>query len=271
MTEEAKTNRIPEEGAEENGRRKRGRGVFLFLIVFLILLLGLWIAYREFFLVKTVDAVASLHYTAEELIAAAGIPEDVRLYSFSSLDIGENIKRVCPYVLSVSIKRIVPDRVEITVTEDTAVFYSDIFGETWLLSGTLRVLEKTEEVLDGYIRLKLPSVEKAVAGQVLLLRDPDMNKYAEEVLGAVQEAALFTRMNWVDLRDKNELVMVCDSLYLLQLGTAEETDIKLRIAETVLKDEIFKGGSRARIDLSKACSATKETSVILDNELDLDL
>jgi len=272
MNEEARTEWIPEEGTEESGRGKRGRGVLLFLLASVILLIGLWISYRTFFRVEAVTAAASPHYTAEELIAAAGIPEDARLYSFSSLDIGENIKRACPYVLSVSVKRIMPDRIEITVTEDTAIFYGDIFGETWLFSGSLRVLERSaEKNPEGYIRLKLPAVEKAVAGQVLVFRDGDMNVYAEELLLTVQEAVLFRRMNWIDLRDKNELVMVCDSLYLLKLGSAEDADIKLRIAETVLKDEVFKGGSRAKIDLSKACSATKETSVILDNELDLEL
>ena len=272
MNEETRTAFTPEEEAAESGRGKRGRSVVLFFVVLVLLLGGLSAVYAVFFRVETVIASPSTHYASEELIAAAGIPEKTRLYSFSSLDVEANIKRACPYVLSVSVKRVMPDRVEITVTEDSAVFYGDVFGETWLFSGSLRVLENVgEEIPEGCIRLKLPPIENAVAGETLVFRDRDMNDYAEEVLSAVREAALFTRMNWVDLRDENELVMVCDSLYLLKFGTAEDVDIKLRVAETVLRDEVFKGGSRARIDLSKACSATKETSVILDNELDLEL
>ena len=140
-----------EDNEERNGK-KGGRIVAYAAAILLLLLLITWLIYHFVFVIQETTAVASAHYSAEEILEAAGIRAGTRLFSFSSLDVSERIRRECPYICDVEVTRKIPSAVSIAVKEETAVFWSEIYGETWLLSSGLRLLEISSET-EGKIHL----------------------------------------------------------------------------------------------------------------------
>ena len=242
---------------------------WVFLFVIILLIAAVIAAYWFLFRVSAVNASPSAHYTADEIIAAAAIPADVHLYSFSSRDVEARIIRLCPYVRSIEITRTVPDAITIAVTEDSAVFFTTLEAETWALSADLRLLGRIseEEAIDEeLLRLRLPEISTAIAGAPLVFQKGQGAQYVYDVLDAVCSSGLFSRLDRVDLEDRNELVMIADGLYRLEFGTTADCAVKLQIAEAVLRDQLFDNGTRARLDLSK----TSETSVIVDQQISLD-
>lgn len=231
--------------------------VTLVLIVFII--------YNTLFTVSTITVEGNEKYTDEQILASADIQLGVKLFSFSSREAEENIKMYCPEVEYIKVKRTPPGNIVITVVEEPPYYYADFHGEYRALTADLRVLGTvTAEERGLLIKLKLPTVQRAVAGEQVVFEGE--KNYAYEVSLAVCESALCEKMDLVDLSESHNIRMVCDGKYLLKLEEYTDTAAKLRIAAEVLENEMFNNGNKASIDLSEL----SETGVIIDNQLELD-
>ena len=134
---------------------------------------------------------------------------------------------------------------------------------------SLRVLEPiSEEEAQGrgLIRLCLPAVEEAISGRVLRFADERYNELIAQITTATLSCNLRQRITVIDLRRLHALQMICDGQYLLKLGEVAEIDMKLKVANAVMADTLFCSSVKAQIDLT----LSGETSVVLDNQLDLD-
>lgn len=227
------------------------------------------IVYKTMYVISDITVEGTSRYTADEIIGASSVSSGDNLYSFSSRIAEENVTFHCPYVRALDVRRSAPSKVTFTVVEDEPRFYADFYGETRALSASLRVLgtvDPSAAAESGLIRLRLPSVESAMAGRILVFENERNSASMRDVLGMVLASDLKSRITTVDLRSMAELKMVCDDRYLLTFGGAEDVQIKLKIANAVMKDNLFYGNIRAEIDLT----TTGTTSVVLDNQLDLE-
>ena len=68
------------------------------------------------------------------------------------------------------------------------------------------------------------------------------------------------------MTDDFKTVMVALGRYKLDFGSQDDLGVKLKLAEAILEDPIFNPENKAVIDLSD----TAKTSVIIDNQLELD-
>ncbi len=266
---EEKFQRVKEAEAEAVRRSRKHSPKEIIITVALLcatLSLALFCVYKLFFVISSVTVEGNERYTAEQILASAGIETGANLYSFSSRVAEDNIKMYCPEVESIQVKRTPPGKIVVRVVEEKPYFYADFHGEIRALTADLRILGSVSaEECEKLVELKLPTVGRAVAGERVVFRDGEM-KYAFEVSVAVAESALCEKMNKVDLRDSHNIRMVCDGKYLLKLEEYKDSEAKLKIAEKILENEIFNNSNKASIDLSQL----SETGVIIDNQLDLD-
>jgi cell division protein FtsQ len=260
--------RMEEYYAARSGRLARKlRELFILTAAFAVTLcLISVIVYKFLFVVTEVTVYGDTSIDADSVIAASGVERGDNLYSFSASSASSAVTLRYPIIKSVAVKRTIPNKVAFTVTEDEPVFYCDIFGEQRMLSADLRVMGVKDDSYEGLIRLKLPSLEYAVDGREVQYADGKQNRYVAEIISAVMSSSLADRMTMMDLTHSYDITMVCDGKYLLSFGEYEEMDIKIKIAAAVLEDELFSGGNKATVDLSD----TSQTSVIIDNQLDLD-
>lgn len=246
---------------------KRFAAVTLLMLLFLTFAGA--IVYRFIYRVRDIRVEGTARYSEEEIVEAAGLTEDTHLYSFSSRAVREAVTLRCPYVRTLDVTRQAPGTVLFRIDEDTAVFYAELYGETRALSGTLRVLDviAPDEAKDAHlIRLRLPPIAEAIEGRVLVLSDERYARQIREIAGEVSASELRDRITTIDLRRPYSLRMVCDHQYQLNFGTADDVGVKLRIAQAVLADSVFQTSIKAEIDLT----TTSSTSVVLDDQLDLD-
>ena len=254
-------------------RRKIGhqvrRGVSAMLLTCLCAGCAMAAVYKLMYVVRVIDVSGTQRYTAEAILNAAGVEEGDNLYSFSSRLVENAVTLRYPYVQALDISRKAPSTVHFTVTEDTAVFYAEIYGELRALSSTMRVLDRvSEEDIDalGLIRLRMPEVESAMAGRVITFQEEKHMRQIRESLAQLLSSPLCERITSVDLRNPYNLSMVADKRFLLEFGDTADMGVKMKVANAVLSDDLFKADVKAQIDLS----VTSSTSVILDNQLDLD-
>lgn len=245
------------------------RGLFLAIVTLAILASFMLSVYKLFFVVRTIETDGSANYTAEEITAASGISIGDNLYSFRTEKAESSITLFCPYLKSVKVTREIPTKVFITVEDDEARYYADIYGETLAMSAGLKVLGTVtpeEAKAEGLTLLKLPAIDKAVAGRVITFAQAKDERFVRDFLNYVSKSSLASRIGMIDMRDNYDIVMHCDNSYRLQFGSSADTELKLRMAEKTVNDPLFEQGTLARIDLS----VTGEASVRYDLRLNLE-
>ncbi|MFY9381911.1 MAG: FtsQ-type POTRA domain-containing protein [Eubacteriales bacterium] len=271
-------------------RRRRARARLYAIIVICIALIALssYVIYKGVFVVKSISVELpgdeASQYSELDIIAAAGITEGDGMFSFSSAKIKQAVIRVCPYISDVTIRRKYPDGILISVTEEKAVFYTVISGQYALVSPTFRVLEfiggddgvedaarAAEYVKNaGLIKLKLPRVTEVIAGFPIKLEASENNGEMEDivltVLARVAQDDFIDRISVVGATNRFALYMVCDCKYRFELGSVDDLDVKMTLADKMLRDEIFATGNKGTLYLSDVT----QPSVIIDNRIDLD-
>lgn len=261
------------EAIEKARRARRLRKVRDALISFVLIVAvfgAMCVAvYRLLFIVSDVGAEGSDVYAPEQIVAASGVDEGDHLYSFRASVVSSLIKHRCPQITDVSITRRIPSTVTFNVTEEECRYYTDFYGEYRGISASMRVLfsiSADEAKRRGLVLMKLPPVRSAIAGERAEFATIKNDSYIYDVVSAVAESELSDRINTIDLQSKYDVRLVCDGKYLMMLGTSESVETKLRIAKSVLEDEMFNSEDKARIDLSDL----SKTSVVVDNQLVLD-
>ena len=127
-------------------RRRRGRFSGLYRIfAILVAMVAVVAACVVFFRVNFVTVEGNFRYTEDEVIAVSGIVSGDNLIALSKGKIASTIRMQLPYVESVSIRRKLPDGVEITVRERVAV--ASVGSETgrWLISSQGKLLEEATD------------------------------------------------------------------------------------------------------------------------------
>lgn len=262
-----------QEALEKAKRARRLRkirdAVISFVLILAVFAVMCIVVYRLLFVISDISVDGSENYSADEIIAASGVAEGDHLYSFRASSTEQSIILRCPLVSSVRVKRSAPRKVTFQITEEKSTYYADFYGEYRAMSSDLRVLysvTRDEAREEGLVLLKLPAVSKAVSGTAAQYSSVRSDRYIYDTVKALSESELWGRIGAVDLTGKYDIKMVCDGKYLLSLGDSGSADSKLRIAAAVLKDDMFLGDDKAKIDLTNLA----QTGVVVDNRLELD-
>lgn len=256
--------------ATQGRKRRKMREILvsamLMLGVFVVLCI---VTYQLLFVIRNLNASGSSRYTSEEILAASGVDMGDHLYSFSSRVVQETIMLRCPYIAAVDVHRTPPGSIAFDIEEEEPAYFAAFYGEVWEISRSLRVLDpisETDAKEQGLIKLKLPEIKEAISGKRIVFSEIRSDDYMETVLDTLRNSDLAERIGMIDLRSPYNIFMVCDEKYKLLLGDVNVIDTKLRLAIAVLEDELFQSDNKASIDLSDLTA----TSVIIDNQLDLD-
>lgn len=230
-----------------------------------VLLLTLYVLYAYVFVVDFVEVSGNARYTSEQILSACGINVGDKLYDLPvDLDeLAERLMKKFPYIEAVDVGRVIPNRVVITVTEDTAEFAAEIYGEYVLLSEGLRVLEISDVKPEAdFIRLVLPEVKNAVEGECIEFKT-DMFNVASTAATAVCSEAMRSGTTVLDISDRFGIWIGYEDRYKLMIGDINDIELKLTIAFEMMKNEIFAGGNKGTIYLEN----TGSPSVIIDNSI----
>ena len=237
-----------------HNKAKKQISKFVYLAVFAaVVVVFLLICLSIFFRVRTIEVVGGTRYSAEEVIAVCGIEKDRSLYEVTNRDV-EVLPKKLSYIRRASIKRKLPSTLVITITEDTPVYFAELYGEYFVLSDELRVLEQVfdREVLADsvLIELALPSINSALTGSKVEFEADTVQRYVTAYLDALTSSELFDKVTAFDLRDRFNAKLICEGIYLVKLGNGDELGTKLTAVASMLENAVFSDRIPATIDAS---------------------
>ncbi len=257
----------------ERTQKKRRKFTIRLYLVMAVVLVALTLAvavvcYRLLFVVDDIVVQGNVTIPENAVSEDSGVVPGILLYSFRSSVAERKLIEAQPTVKSLSVHRVIPSTVILTVECEEPKYYTGIFGKQYFISESLRVIGEVPEGydLENLIKLKLPGIKDVKLGEVPSFRDPLADKQFASVTEILSQSELNGRVNMIDLRDLFRFSMVCDGKYLIEFGDYSSVDAKLLIASSVLKDAMFEAGNRAKIDVSDL----RKTSVVVDNTINLD-
>ena len=257
---------VRKDAAARQRAREIRHAILTALILTATLALAVMLFYKIVFVVESVDVSGSALYGEEEVAAASGIREGDNLYSFRAGLTEQELTFRLPWLRSAKVTRKGLKSVSVTLTDDTARYWADIWGDTVILSENLKVLavesDPEEGETDGLVRLILPPVDKSVAGRPLVFTGSRSERYIRNVLSCAAGSDLMKRglLEEIDLAGEYEIRMKAGGLYDLKCAGESDMTAKLRMAYEIMISGQLAEGIPASFDLT----AVDPVTVIYD-------
>ncbi len=252
-----------------NRTRKHFSRFTYFLIFGLLSAVFIIICLAVFFRVKEIEIVGTSRYSKEDILAVTDIEEGLSLYEISNSDL-DGLRGRLAYIEQARIVRKLPHTLVIKVTEDEPRYVCELYGEYFVLSDELRVLERVFDmsVLDGegLIGLMLPEVNSAMVGYKVEFAAEVSARYVSAYIDALESSPLFRSTTAFDLRDRFNLALIAKDIYLVDLGNGDELNTKLTAVAGMLESEVFSDGVPATIDANDPaqCPVIKNPNLIIE-------
>lgn len=237
-----------------------------------------------FFKVETIKVSGYDKYTPWEVSQASGIETGSNLLTISRAQVGGSIISKLPYVETVRVGIILPDTVNIEITEMDAVYaISDASGVWWLINESGKIVEQTNGVsAKEYTQILGVYLEGAAVGQQASAQEGDTVKVPVEdpeaetvdpteetkapptisvgitgtqrlnvvltLLQHLSRNSISAQIDSVDVTDLTSIELWYDERFQINLGDVERMEYKIGALKTTIENmEAYESG---HLDLS---------------------
>ena len=184
------------------------------------------------------------YYTAADIIAVCGIEEGDNLLTISKEVVAAKIMAALPYVSEVYIQRVIPNTVNITISEfDVAYAITDTNGQWWLINRDGKVLEKTtEDESKSHIIIQgltiVPPEKPGVS-----IEPEEAEDMAEQnakktslvsILQLLEDYEYCKKLVTIDLTSSYDIQLWYGTQYQIRIGNTEDLSHKLAYLDGVL-------------------------------------
>lgn len=228
------------------GRAAIGPAKFLLACVVLIFLVSIFLQ------VGTIEVTGNSHYTANEIIQAAGIEEGDNLFFVNRFSAVSGIMAKLPYVESVEIATQLPGTVIIEITESQALAWVELEGQRWVLDRSCKVLTQADrnETSELIRVIGVTPVNPSVNNTLEHSGDADVVTTLSEILDQVQRRGMAGTVDYVDVTDISAPVISVEGRFAVQFGSSETIDYQFGKLVSALSQ--LTSADRGTLDVSAA-------------------
>lgn len=244
--------------AADSDPERRRKAKILLIVMFFLLTAALAYPLVRLcmmqFVVGEVIVDGDVSYTQEELMAAAGIGTGDRLFEFDEKAAAAQTLERLAYLRSCSIEIKLPDTVIFRVSAGNAVIYTEVAGEYYALSATLRVLQRSQDGdtfrKSGLLYTELPRASRAVVGSFLELAGEVDTGYITDYIDTLALSELADRADRLFLDEKFNIVATVDGRYRVKFGSPSEMALKMLTAARVISSAELGENAYATVDVT---------------------
>ena len=196
-----------------------GPAKFLVGCVVLIFILSIFLQ------IGSIEVAGNTHYTAQEIVQAAGIEEGDNLFFINRFAAVSGILAKLPYVESVSIETQLPGTVLIEVTESVSLAWVELGAQRWVLDRSCKILtQDTEDLSGGLIHVTGLTPVNPEVGETLSPEGGNTLAVTTlaEMLDQIQRRGMIGLVGSIDISDPTAPVMDYNGRFTVLFG-AEDT------------------------------------------------
>ena len=203
------------------------------LMVIAVLGVGVALSLTVLFKIETIEVAGDTRYSAEQIIAYSGIEKGQNLFLCDSKTGKENIMQNLPYIEDVQVRRSIPSKIVIEVTEGTPAGTVEFSGRYIVISRLGKVLEETDAPVEGLPLIRGLELTSAEPSQQAAYKDEDTKKILEDITNAVGEVGL-DKISEMDLTKRTSPRLLYDGRIRIMLGQPLDLNLKLRFAMEII-------------------------------------
>jgi len=226
--------------------------IIALLVVLAIVGVGFAFCYVKLFKIKKIEVEGDCPYTAEEVLSGMGLEYGMGLYEKSEKEIKQNVKYSLSYINNIEVSRRWPSTVVAKVEKADPTFYISLDNNLYIISQSLRVLDKTDEIekveVDSLVLLRLDDIKNCIEGEFLGI-DEDTEQTILELCTALEENGQRENITVIDVTDKFDISVMYKEKYLVKLGDRRNLNHKIQFMNAII-DRKKNDGTNGIIDVS---------------------
>ena len=248
---------VPEHKSLEQVRRhkekeKSKNRLIAAAVLLVIVIVGIVLCYGKLFKIKRLVISGDCPYTQEQMLEGMGLAVGDTLYGKTEKEIKQNVKYKLAYIDNIEITRIWPDTVKAKVEKANPTFYISIEDTMYVLSQSLRVLSRTDDIenveLEKLIPVEIGGIKSCVEGEYLLA-DSNAQDIIKELYRLLNEYEVFDEITYIDVSDRFDIRLMYGTKFTVLLGDKINLEPKIQFMLTIIKEK-SKDGSSGIVDVS---------------------
>jgi len=237
-------------------RRDAGGGVVLPILLCVVLTpLAILVAITVFFRVSTISVTGDSGYEESDILKASGIKVGDNMFRFNKFESIENIFDEMPYIDEISIRRHLPDDVEIIVSRCIPVAALQNASSWYLIDAKGKILENIgENQPDGYPVIVGAELEDPKVGEYVKFIDKEKEKPLFLVLNTSINSDILQYIDNIDVDRVYNIKFTYKGRFTVNIGDSEQIDKKIRFM-LLMAEEKLSADAVGTIDVSDATTA----------------
>lgn len=209
-----------------------------FGIIGLIIVVGIFLFTTPLFNVTEIEVKGNSTVNSEEIKSLSQIKLNENIFKNIKAIIKENIK--CnPYIEDVEVKRILPNKIQITVQERTVKFMLKLLDKYAYINSQGYILEITNQtreipIIEGMSTLE----EEMIVGK--RLNNEDLNKLETilKIVSSCEENEISKYITSINAQNQSEYIMIfAEKGITVHLGNSTNLDTKILYVKAILQAE----------------------------------
>ncbi len=225
----------------KNAQHRMIRRVIIWVIVVLLLVTAAAAACKLFFSIETIVVDGTGHYSFVEVTEACGLEKGQLIFTVSEKKLNSILTDRFAFIREVKVEKQYPTTLVITLEEELPEFYFEMGGEYFLVTRSLKVLDRfehEEQLLTRYpdvMEVLLPTVSRAIETEQVSFAVAAKSRHTDEVLTLLAESRLMEGITSIDLSDRFDIKIGYEDRILIRMGSATDFEDKLDLAMGMIK------------------------------------
>ncbi|MGN1329211.1 MAG: cell division protein FtsQ/DivIB [Eubacterium sp.] len=219
-----------ERRARETKKRKKRSAIRKFFIwtavVIFVTALGAVLSLTVFFHINSITVNSNKIYTNDEILSQCTIDVGENLFMSDIKSAEQRLEESLPYIYNAEIKRKLPDKIEIEITEAKVAYSIKNQDEKYIyLDDNFKVLELGAQKTKG-IKISKADIKKAVAGFKIEFKNEDTGNCLEQLANVVKDND-FTEITSIYSNNISDNYVVYDGRIKFKLGNCDDLETKI--------------------------------------------
>ncbi len=257
-------NTNPRGNSKKNKKaKKRARlkkGFIAFLLLFIICATLVTLSLTVFFKTEQVTVSGNTIYESNEILETAGIKAGTNMFLVFDSAVEERLISKYTFIESVKLKRTLPDKIEIKITEATEHYCYEYAGQFFTASKDNRVLAKYSSAPAGLVNVSANSLTNLSIGHNVEFTNEEEENYLTKLLNTLYEYEL--EPTSVDITDMSAIKVIISNRIDVNFGGQTELEGKTAHLATLIEN--LDENKRGSVNLS-VWSTKNEAYFVEDN------
>lgn len=209
---------------QKKARRRQLKILLIFFIIIAIITLVI-MCFTVFFKVEKVNVTGSKIYSKSQIIKASKLTTKDGIFFVSEEDIEKNVRKECPYVDSVELKRDFPNAVQLIVTDAKEYAYYSADEKYYILSSNGYILKQQTDVPENVFQI-ITSGISGKAGQKAKYKNSTEEQLVKTLITQLQNNDI--NIDVIDVTSAFQIHLEVEEKYTVYLGKNEYLEDKIK-------------------------------------------